>query len=700
MRHPLDVFFNPASVAVIGASTALHKAGGRRWRSMVEAGFRGPLYPIHPAAREILGRKAYPSLHEVPGPVDIAVVLVRADLVQGVIEDCAALGVRGVVVITAGFGETGAAGKRQEQAFVAALRRSGARMIGPNCAGMFSASGRVNALGWTVPTGPIAVISQSGNMALSFVQFARQKGLGFSKLVTIGNGADVRIPEYLDYFFNDPETRVVVAYLEALETGEGRWLWETMRSHPAPKPVVVIKPGATESGKRAALSHTGALAGEHRVCAAAFRQCGILHVAETEDAWDVALALAQAPRLAHDSIVVLSDGGGHATIVCETADRLGLKVPELGQPTRERLAAMLPPRCGIGNPVDFAGVAEEEPEIVARVLEVCLADAAIAGAVFAGHFGGYVKIATAELGRREVAGAHAILETVARHAKPVIVHTIYAGEPLPALAAFTAAGLPTYRSLEASAKAMAALRGVGRPGPAPRRSRPDQGAVERLFGRARGSERRLLLEPEARALLAAYGIQVPPFRVAASAQESAAAARDFAGPLAMKLVMEALIHKSDAGGVLLDVPPEAALDAHRRLIERAGAQRSNARVLITPMIGDAVEAVVGAFRDPQFGAVVMFGLGGIWVEALADVAFRLAPLAPADAAAMIGEIRGRPLLAGSRGRPPRDVEAIVDALVRLGELVSDHAEVLELDVNPLFLLQHGAVVGDARVVLA
>ena len=272
MRHPLDPLFNPISAAVIGASTVPHKTGGRRWRSMVASGFDGPLYPIHPTASEILGRKAYPSLREVPGPVELAIVLVRPELVPGAVSDCVAAGVRGIVVITAGFSETGAEGKRVEQELVAIARASGARLVGPNCAGLFSGSGRVNAMGWEVPPGPIALISQSGNMALTFGQLARERGLGFSKLITVGNAADVRIPEYLDYLFADPDTKVVLAYLEGFGALEGRALWDLLRAHPSPKPVVVLKPGDTESGRRAALSHTGALAGEKRIIEAALRQ--------------------------------------------------------------------------------------------------------------------------------------------------------------------------------------------------------------------------------------------------------------------------------------------------------------------------------------------------------------------------------------------------------------------------------------------
>ena len=703
MRHPLDLLFNPSSVAVIGASTVLHKTGGRRWRSLVESGFDGPLYPIHPTASEILGRKAYPSLRDVPGPVEMAVILVRPDLVPGAVQDCAAAGVRGIVVITAGFGETGATGKRVEAELVAVARAHGARLVGPNCAGLFSGSGRVNAMGWSVPPGPIALVSQSGNMALTFGQLARGKGLGFSKLVTIGNAADVRIPEYLDYLFADPDTRVIVAYLEGFGPLEGRELWELMRRHPSPKPVIVLKPGDTESGRRAALSHTGALAGEQRIADAAFRQCGIFRAAESEEAWDAAIALALLPPLRRGTVAVISDGGGHATIVCDTADRCGLAVAPLAEPTQRRLRDILPARSGVANPIDFAGQAEEEPEVVPRVADVCLGDPEIGGVIFAGHFGGYVKIATPELGLREQTAASELVDVVRRHGKPFILHSIYAGERLPALEILGAAGVPTYRSLEASAKAMAACwRAAARPGPlaAARRSSPDRVRIDAILARATATTPRLLLEPEARELLAAYGVAVPAFRVAATAEAAADAARELGDRLAIKLVAPELLHKSEAGGVLLDVLPEHAADAYRRLAERAaGLGLPSARVLVTPMIGAGLETVVGAFRDPQFGAVVMFGLGGTDVEALADVTFRLAPVDPSEARAMLGEIRAHRLFAAHRGRPSRDTDAAVDLIVRVAELMADLESVAELDLNPVVLLERGAVVADARAVL-
>lgn len=702
-RHVLDHFANPASVAVIGASTVLHKAGGRRWRSLVEAAFPGALYPIHPTASEILGHKAYRSLRDLPAPPELAVVLVRPELVPEALADCAELRVPAVVVITAGFGETGPEGKQLERSMAARLRAAGGRMIGPNCAGLFSASGRVNVLGWGVPAGPIAVLSQSGNMALTFVQLAREKGVGISKLITVGNAADLRIPEYLEYLQADPDTRAIVAYLEGFEPGEGRAIWELMRGMPNPKPVVMVKPGETDSGRRAALSHTGALAGEHRVVAAALRQCGIQRVTDSEEAWDAAIALALLPAPDPGTVVVISDGGGHATIVADTADKAGLSVPPLSPAAREALAAVLPARSGIQNPVDFAGVAEEEPSAVPRVLDITLADPAIGGALIAGHFGGYFKIATEELGRRECAAATELARVVARRGKPVIVHTIYGAEPLPALEPLRAAGIPIYRSLEASARAMGALyrHATGRRdgGPAPRRSRPDADQVRALLGGRRSGE--LLPEPECRLLLALYGVPVPRWRVADSAEETMRAVDELGEPAALKLVARGVVHKSDVGGVRLGIHgPGAARDGWVALMEaasRAGA--SDARVLVTPMIEVGVETVVGMLRDRQFGPVVMFGLGGVLVEALDDVVFRVAPFDASEAGGMIDEVRGHRLFGAVRGRPAIDRAALADLLVRVSELAADRAELAELDLNPVILSARGAAIADARAVL-
>src|SRR5258705_9594527 len=476
-----------------------------------------------------------------------------------------------------------------------------------------------------------------------------------------------------------------------------------MRRLPNPKPVVVLKPGETESGRRAALSHTGALAGQHRVVVAALRQCGILRVTDSEEAWDAAMALALLPAPHPGAVVIISDGGGHATIVADAADKVGLAVPPLSPATRDALAAVLPSRSGIQNPVDFAGVAEEEPEVVPRVLDIALADPAIGGALIAGHLGGYFKIATDELGQRECAAAQELARVVKRRGKPVIVHTIYGAEPLPALEPLRTAGIPIYRSLEASARAMGAVwqhaktRGAAADGPG-RRSHPEPSRVSRLFSGESGD---VLPEPQCRELLALYGIPVPPWRVAASAAETAAAVEALGSPAALKLVARGVVHKSDISGVLLGIRgPQTAADGWRQLMDaaaRVGA--GDPRVLVTPMIEPGVETVVGVLRDRQFGPVVMFGLGGVFVEALDDVVFRVAPFDHRDAEAMIQQIRAHRLFDAVRGRPAVDREALVDLLVRVSELAADRAEVAELDLNPVILSARGAAIADARVVM-
>lgn len=705
MPHPLDPLFAPKTVAVIGASTALDKPGGRRWRTLVEGKFPGSLYPVHPTANEVLGHRAYRSIRDVPEPIDLAVIIVRDDLVPAVARDCADLRVPAVIVITGGFAETGPEGKRVEEEIVRIIRSGGGRMVGPNCAGVFSSAAGVNVLGWTVPSGPIALVSQSGNMTLTFMQLARQKGLGFSRMITIGNAADLRVADYVDYLLRDDETKVVLVYCEGLKPDEGRQLYDVVRRSHACKPVVILKPGQTESGKRAALSHTGSLAGEDRVVAAALAQCGALRVAESEEAWDAAIALALLPPMRGDRVVVMSDGGGHATIVCDTAARVGLAVPQLSAGTVEGLAAHLPARSGLANPVDFAGQAEVEPEVLPKVLDVCLADADIDGVIFAGHFGGYFRIATEALGQREEVVSRELAAIVAKHGKPFVLHTIYGRERLPTLEALRDADVPIYDSLEASAKAMGLVAEWGRvqrrPAPASaRRSAPAEARVAAVLRRAAGTPP-MLIEPDARALVAVYGLRVPEFRVTRSADESAAAASDLGGRVALKLVSRGIVHKSEVGGVLLNLEGrEAVAAAHRTLVERARAVGvTDARVLVTAMLDDGVEVALGAFRDPQFGPVVMFGLGGVHIEVLGDVAFALAPVDATEARGLIDRLRGRRLFDGYRGRPPVDLDAAVDAIVRLSELAADRDELREVDLNPTILTPRGAAVADARVAL-
>ena len=446
-------FLRPASIAMIGATAAAYKAGGRRWLSAVEAGSGARLYPINVSAAEINGHKAYRSLRDVPERVDMAAILVPTAQVARAVADCAETGVGAVVVVSGGFGETGPEGRAEEASLVKRIRAAGGRMLGPNSAGVFSAAGGVNLLGWTVPSGNIGLVTQSGNMALTFTNYARQKRVGLSLILAVGNAADLKLSEVIEMLLADEATRVVLVYCEGFAAGDGRRLVEVMHSFGGAKPVVLLKPGGSEAGRQAALSHTGALAGDEAVADAALNAAGVVRASEAEEAFDMAVALATGRRLSDRGIAVLSDGGGHATIVSDWAGRKGLELAKFSAETTDRLGRILPARAGIANPVDFAGIAESEPGSVPQTLETCLVDNKVAGVIFAGHFGGYHLMTRHESTRRkiaaeEIAAAKAIAALVAGSGKPFILHSEHAERDLATLDPIFRAGIPVYSSLE------------------------------------------------------------------------------------------------------------------------------------------------------------------------------------------------------------------------------------------------------------
>ena len=708
----LDAIFRPRSVAVIGASTQPHKTGGRRFRTLVDGGFAGPIYPINPRASEVLGVRAYPSILDVPGPVDLAMLVVPPEQLLATVDDCIRHGVRALACITAGFAETGDEGRAAEAELVRRAQAGGSRLTGPNSAGLYSAEVRLNLTGWgVIPEGPIAVVSQSGNMGLSFLQLARRRGVGFSKILSIGNAADVRWAELLGYLAEDRATKTILLYMEGLLEGEGVELMRVARQVTRHTPVVVLKAGGSEAARRSARSHTGALASEDRVVEAAFRQASLIRVRDSVEAFDAAAALATAPRLTRPSVAILSDGGGHATIVAEAAERQGLAVPLLSDDTRDRLDALLPARAATGNPVDFVGLAEEEPALVARCAEVCLADPEVGGVLLVGHFGGYGRIGGGLVADAELETARALAELPARYAKPLLVHSIYGAEPADALDLLKAAGIPVHDRLEATAEVAAHLAhprasSLDTP-PLPRRSRPDGGLVAAVIQSALDEAADLdpypLLETESRALLATYGIPVPQTILVRTPDEAAQAAETLGVPLALKVISRRIVHKSDVGGVQLDVVgPLAAADAFAALQRRVAGHvspESLAGILLTPMAESGLELIVGAVRDPQFGGVAMLGLGGVLAETLRDVAFRVLPLREYDPAAMVAELGAAHLLRGGRGGEQRDLASLTDVLVRLTELAADEPRIAEIEINPLILYPRGAAVVDARVLL-
>jgi acyl-CoA synthetase (NDP forming) len=697
MTNPLGRLLRPRSVAFVGASESPMKVGGRRFLTMARSGFAGPLHPVSPRPA-VAGMAAVPDVASLPEVPDLVVVAIAPAGVPAVVQACADRRVGAVVVITGGFGEQSAEGLALERGFAATLGRAGSRLVGPNCAGLFSAAARVNVTGMELPAGPIGLITQSGNVLLDAAHRARRSGIGFSDAVSIGNGVDVRAPELLAFMLDDPATRAVLVYLEGWRPGEARALCDVVRGRPRTKPVIVLKPGDTEAGRRAVASHTGALAGEARLASGTFAQAGILQAQTLDEAWALAEALTQAPPLALPAIAVAADGGGHATLGCDALERAGLSVLVFGPALQADLAAMLPARCPVANPLDYAGFVEEQPGVAAQTIARCLADPGIGSLLLAGHFGGYHRLAGDTVAAAERDAAAGLGGIAAAAGKPVVVHSVYADDPEPAVLAMRAGGVPVLRRLDDAAAVLAGLhRWAGFRG---RPVHETQGAVQDGAGSRLDLPAGALLEPDARRLLAGRGIALPPTATVTTGAECAAAAAALGGRVALKVVSAAILHKSDRGGVLLDVAPEQAAAGFERLREvgRAAGDPA-AAVLVAQMAGAGTGLVLGGFRDPAFGPVVMLGLGGVLVEALGDVVFRLAPLTPAEALAMPAALRTQVLLDGYRGRAAIDRPALAGMLVALSRLLADDPSIAEIDLNPVIATRDGLVPVDVRVVM-
>ncbi len=703
--RPLRAIFEPGSIAFVGATEAEEKMGGRRWKSLVEGGFPGRLYPIHPRASHVRGHRAHKSLRELPEVPDFVVVVVAADLVPAIVEDCAALGVKGVMVISGGFGESSEAGKRIEHEMVRMLRGSGARLVGPNCAGLFSASGKVNIGGWRTLPGSIALISQSGNMAIDFARHAEQDGGGFSRSITIGNATDLGTADFVEYFLDDPETHVILCYAEGFREGEGRRLVQQLRSRPVRKPVVLLKPGRSEAGRRAALSHTGALAGEDRVVDAALDAAGIVRAETVEEAWLLARALATQPRLGDGGVLVLTDGGGHATTFADAIGTCGLALADLTAETQAALGRMLPERCSRHNPIDFAGEAEGDPEVIGRALQIGLADPNVATAVMVGHFGGYHLIGGERILPKETAAAKALVDVARSAGKPVFVHSVHGDRDFEALRILRDGGVATFRRLEVPARILSGLRTAARyAGRVPPEMHRQSGfevpvVLDDLLAKAVPGARPLLLEPEARELLRRCGLDIPPWREVNSPDGCRRAVEELGGLCAIKAIAPGAVHRSDLGGVMLDVAAADAAAAYGALVDRVQGKVRLRSVLVTAMIPEGTEFAVGALRDAQFGPILMAGSGGIRVELDRDVAFRLAPVADRDVAEMLTATRLGPLFRGFRGRPPLDLVKMSELVTKLGDVMIRVPEIAEVDLNPVIVTEHGIALADVRVAL-
>jgi acetyltransferase len=700
----LQAIFAPRAVAVIGATSRPGSVGRAVFENVLRHGYAGVVYPVNPKAASIMSVRAYPSVLDIPDDLDLAIVIVPRDLVPGIMEECGAKGVKAAIVITAGFKELGGEGAAYEQQVLEAARRGGIRLLGPNCLGVINTDPQVSLNGSFARTMPlpgnIALVSQSGAVGTAALEYAQGERVGLSKFVSVGNKADLNENDFLSYLKDDPLTGVILFYLEDLaEPSRFFKLARQVGEQEQKKPILAIKSGRTPAGARAASSHTGALAGSDQAYDALFAQCGVLRVESLEELFDHAVALAWQPLPKGNRVAVVTNAGGLGIMTTDAAERYGLAMATLSEATMKKLTPVLPPAASIHNPVDILGDAREDR--YGAALEAVLEDPGVDGVIV---------ISTPQLMTDLKAVAAKVAEIGSGCDKPVLVCQMALENIEAPLAILAQARIPHYHFPEEAARSLAAMAryALSAGGPAydiKHFADVDRDAVSQILTKARAEERRYLLEPEAHEVFRAYGFPTLPFRWVQSAGEAAQAAMALGFPVVLKVVSPDIIHKIDVGGVRVGLHNmEEVVNAYREIRESVSAAQPQARragALVQKMAPPGRETILGMTRDPLFGPLLMFGLGGTYVEIFQDVIFRVAPISEEWAWRMIRELKGFPALAGFRGQPAADLEAIAQCLERLSQLVLDFPDFQEMDINPLMVFNEGqgAAVLDARIFL-
>jgi acetyltransferase len=701
LTHALDTLFNPRTVAVIGASADPTKRGYRAITALMRGKYRGRIVPINPREKEILGLTCYAELTDVPDEIDVALVCTPAATTPAMLEKCGRKGVRAAVLLAGGFSEANEAGRVLEEQSVAVARRYGVRLVGPNTNGICGTRVGFTALGgYDVPLGNIAIVANSANMMGSVLDDANFFGhAGFSAALSVGNQADLRFHEYLEYFGADPDTRVVLSYVEGFKNGAA--YVAAAREVSKVKPVVAYVVGRTAEGKRAAKSHSGSLAGDYAVTCGVLRQAGVVVLAQSDHLLPVAEALMLFPPMRGRRVAVLSEGGGPITVACEALTERGMVLARLSAETQARIHAIVPNASAIDNPVDAGGGTEPKVEYYRSISRVILEDPNIDALLLVGFFGGYGK--RYGTNDAEQAVARDLAAMMHELGKPIMVQSRAALYKTDGLNALRKAGVPFHRHIEVSVQCLtsaadyhAAKRRL-LASVAPERGSANADAV-RLISQARAASRHLL-EHECLALLAAYEVPVPPHVLMQSAADAGGAIKRLNdSPLAVKVVSKDVIHKSEVGGVRLNVSGVAALQAAYESVTRVpGASITGA--LVSPMAARGTEVIIGVSRDPTYGPVIMFGLGGTLVEVLRDVVFRALPLTDGDAMEMINGLRYREGLDGVRGAEAVNKAALARLLVAASNIALRHPDIAAIDLNPVIANGSGYVIADARIVL-
>ncbi|GAA5526721.1 acetate--CoA ligase alpha subunit [Herpetosiphon gulosus] len=694
----LEEIFAPQSVAVVGASPDPSRLGHRVLKNVIDNGYKGRIYPIHPTASAVLGQTAYPSVAAVPNDVELAVLVIPPQHVLNVVEECGQKGVRGLVVITAGFKEVGGEGVKLEHQLVEIVQRYGMRMVGPNCLGVIDTVSDLNAsFAALMPAdGEIAFMSQSGAVCTAILDWSKEANIGFSRFVSLGNKSDVDEVALLQAWGNDPQNKVILAYLEGISDGPG--FIQAAREVTKRTPVIAIKSGTTAAGTRAISSHTGSLAGSESAYESAFGQSGIIRARTMEQLFDFALVFAYQPLLTGSRIAIVTNAGGPGIIATDAIERAGLQMAEFTPATISHLQANLPATANVYNPIDVIGDAKADRYRIG--IQAALTDP---------NVDAVLVLFTPQAGSEAEATVEAMAELSANQSKPIVASFMGAYSIKPALKLLNQYKIPNYEFPERAVSALEAMwqhrRWREQPAMTYARFDVDKEHVRELFAQVREAGRVELGEIEAREVMAAYGMRLPDSRLSRSPEEAAEIAKEIGFPVVMKISSPDILHKSDIGGVRVGIAdPQAASDSYELIAYRARKFSPNARiwgVLVQEMARKGREVLVGVSRDPQFGALIGVGMGGIYVEVLKDVVFRLAPLSREEVREQLRAIRSFPLLQGVRGEQTADLEAVEDIVLRVSQLVSDFPEIVEMDINPLVVYNRGegVIVLDARIIL-
>ncbi|MFQ5605024.1 MAG: acetate--CoA ligase family protein [bacterium] len=684
MQNSLDAIFRPKSVAVIGASTHKGALGREIFDKLLQSEFNGPVYPVNPQARYIHSVRAYPRISEIKEPVDLAVIVVPKEFVLDVVKECAEYGVKGLVVITAGFKETGEKGAKLERSIVDIIKSNHIRMIGPNCMGIINTDAQIRldtTFASTVPiAGNIGMVSQSGALGQTILEHARELNLGVSMFVSIGNKADVSGNDLLEYWRDDPSIEVILMYLESF--GNPQKFIKLAREVSRKKPIIVVKSGRTKSGAKAASSHTGALAGADRTFDTLFNQCGVIRADTINQMFDLAMGMANLPLPKGNRVAIITNAGGPGIMAADACESAGLEVVEFEEKTRTKLKESLSVDASVNNPVDLlaGGGPEEFQFALNEVLQDQNVDSAIVIFV-APIITDPVQVAqkisqVAQQFEKPVLGCFMGVKGVATGVEELHRNCIPA-YPFPESAAHTLAAMYRYSSWLKKDFGSVKTFSV------------EKQKVETIIQNAQEAHREFLLFEEVEQILTYYGIPCIQTKTCRSLKEILQAAQTLRFPLALKVSSSEVIHKSEVGGVQLNLQSEAELElAYLKMAEKLKAKRvppQNTSFVVQEMLADGKEIIMGLHSIPEFGTFVMFGLGGIYVEILQDVVFRIVPVTDTDVHEMIYEIKGLAILKGVRGEPPVDLEIVKEVLLRLSQMAQDFPQIIELDINPFLL---------------